>query len=396
MNSRTVVLAFFTLNMSLGLSQAPSPPQPPALPAPPPNAATNLSSSPVPLAATVPAVPPFPDAATNAPGPKIEFATPVYDFGKIKSGDPVKYTYYFTNTGGQVLEVTHVQPSCGCTTAGEYSKRVEPGATGIIPIQFNSANFSGSVFKTIAVNSTARNQNAVTLQLKGTIWKPIEFIPSYPVLDVPPDVPSASTVVRITNNLEEPLMVFDPHCSNPAFTAELKTNTPGKGFELTISASRPLATGTAQGQVTLKTSSTNTPTITATFWANVRPAVMVFPAQVTLASGPLTNKATPSVTIQNNSTNALTLSEATVNVPGVDVQVKELQPGRIFTAMLTFPEGFQVPQGQQAQFTAKSSNPQMPLIKVPILQMPRPVSPPPVPPAASVPTAQVNSTPASH
>ena len=52
--------------------------------------------------------------------------------------------------------------------------------------------------------------------------------------------------------------------------------------------------------------------------ANVQPAVMVIPPYITLAPGPLPNAVTNSVTIQNNSTNLLTLSEPVVNVPGVE------------------------------------------------------------------------------
>jgi hypothetical protein len=376
---RKVVLGLFTLSISTALSRAEQPPAPTGPPAPP-----QLES-----------------ASTNAPGPKIEFENAIHDFGRAKSGDPVKYTYYFTNTGDQVLEITHVQPSCGCTTAGDYSKRVEPGKAGSIPIQFNSANFNGSVYKTIAVNSTARNQGTVVLQLKGTVWKPIEFVPSYSVLNIPPDAPSATNIVHITNNLEEPLFIFEPHSSNPSFTADLKTNVPGKGFELAISTvGRPQSSGTVQCQILLKTSSTNTPTLTVPFWANVQPAIMVFPPQLTLAPGPLTNKATPTITIQNNSTNPVTVSEAAVNVPGVDVQVKEMQPGRVFSAMLTFPEGFQAPPGQPVLFTAKTTSQAMPQLKVAIVQQPRPVTPtsPPATPVAAtpIPKAPALPAPAAH
>ena len=55
-----------------------------------------------PLRADQPAAPAAPvvatvETGTNAAGPKIQFATPIYDFGKVKSGDPVKYSYVFTN-----------------------------------------------------------------------------------------------------------------------------------------------------------------------------------------------------------------------------------------------------------------------------------------------------------
>src|ERR1035438_6336648 len=73
-------------------------------------------------------------ATTNGIGPKIQFATPVYDFGRTKSGEPVKYTYVFTNTGDGLLILTAVQPQCGCTAAGDWTKQVEPGKTGLIQI----------------------------------------------------------------------------------------------------------------------------------------------------------------------------------------------------------------------------------------------------------------------
>src|SRR5690348_2598334 len=169
MIARNVALSLLTLSLGVVLSQA-DPPPPPAPP---------LAKPTVTPAAAAP-------ADTNA-GPKIDFATPTYDFGRTKSGDPVKYTYYFTNTGNQVLELTRVQPSCGCTTAGEFSKKVEPGQAGSIPIQFNSGNFNGPVFKTITVSSNAKNQPTTVLQLRGTIWKPIELVPAYSVLTIPPD-----------------------------------------------------------------------------------------------------------------------------------------------------------------------------------------------------------------
>jgi hypothetical protein len=371
MIARKTVLMVLTLNLGLVLSQANPPPANPA---------------PAPAQASVP-------ADTNAPGPKIEFATPVYEFGKIKSGDPVKYTYYFTNSGTETLEISRVQPSCGCTTAGEFTKKVEPGQSGSIPIQFNSGNFNGNVFKTITVSSNAKNQPTTVLQLKGAIWKAVEFSPAYSVLSIPPDAPVGTSVVHITNNLEEPLNLFEPHSSNPAFSAELKTNQVGKGFELTISAKRPLNTGTLNGQITLKTTSTNTPVVTVPFWANVQSAVMVYPPQITLPPAPLTNKVTPSITIQNNSTNKLSVSDAEVNVPGVELQFKEMQPGKVFSAQLVFPEGFELPKGKEVVFTAKSSNPDTPVIKVPILQtMHFPAGPqvPPTPPpaAATAPRAQ--------
>lgn len=332
------------------------------------------TAPPPPVSVEIPTPPPI--------GPKIQFAEPIYDFGKVKAGDPVKYIYYFTNVGDQTLELKGVQPSCGCTSAGDWSKSVEPGQIGKVPIQFNSGSYNGPVFKTITVTSTAKDQPSTVLQLKGTVWKPIEYQPPYTVLSILPDAPNATAVVRILNHMDEPLQVWQPECNNASFAIALQTNTPGKEYSLTISANPPFNPGSIAAKVTLKSSATNSPSLEVPFWANVQSSLMVMPAQIMLPPAPLTAATTPSITIQNNTTNHLTLSEPTVNVPGVEVQIKELQPGRIFNVALVFPVGFENPSGQQVELTLKSTDRHTPVIKVPVMQMPKPVTTPPVPVAA--------------
>jgi copper(I)-binding protein len=325
-------------------------------------------------------------ASTNLLGPRIQFATPVYDFGRAKCGEPVKYTYVFTNTGDRMLIINSVQPGCHCTTAGEWTKQVEPGKTGGIPIQFDTTGTSGMIVRLITVACNIPNQPPmVNLQLKGTVYKPIDVNPPWAVLSVPPDVETASLVVAITNNTEEPLILSAPQSNNRMFSAQLVTNQPGKGYQLKISTVPPLGVGSIQGQVVLKTTWTNTPVISVTVVANVQPALMVMPAFMRVDAGPLANAVTNSVTIQNNSTNRVTLSEPAVNVPGVEAAIRELQPGKSFSAMLTFPQGFLISPGQQVEFTAKSSNPKFPVVKVPVIQLTRPTGPTlPAPAAAAV------------
>ncbi|HWW01912.1 MAG TPA: DUF1573 domain-containing protein [Candidatus Acidoferrum sp.] len=362
MTKRNLILAFI-----IGMGAMPAPARQPAAPAAVPQAG----------------------AGANPAGPKIQFATPVYDFGRVKAGEPVKYSFVFTNTGDQVLEVKAVQPSCGCTTAGDWTRVVKAGETGNVPVQFNSANFNGPVFKTVTVTSNDRTTPTVVLQLKGSVWKPIEYVPPYTVLNILPDSPTASAVIRIINNTDGPLTLSDPECNTKAFTARLTTTQPGKEYQLTLEAVPPLTPGSIQGKVTLKTSLADLASIEVPFWANVQQPVIVMPPQITLPQNPLTTRATPAVTIQNNSTNAMVLSDLAVNVPGVEVQLRELSPGKTFNISFTFPEGFTIPPGQQVAFTAKSSNPRLPLINVPIVQMPRTV-PPPQPagvPAATLPPA---------
>src|SRR5260370_23321119 len=159
----------------------------------------------------------------------------------------------------------------------------------------------------------------------------------------------------------------DPKCSTRAFTHGLATTQPDREYQLTLEAVPPLNPGSIQGKVTLKTSLADLASIEVPFWANVQQPVIVMPPQITLPQNPLSTRATPAITIQNNSTNALVLSDLAVNVPGLEVQLRELSPGKTFNISFTFPEGFAIPPGQQVAFTPKSNNPRLPLINVPIV-----------------------------
>src|SRR5208283_43055 len=115
-----------------------------------------------------------------------------------------------------------VQPQCGCTTAGDWTKQVEPGQTGSIPIQFNTANYNGPVFKQVTVTCNVTNHSPLFLQLKGTVYRAFDLNPPMAVLNIPPDAETASVVVTITNNTEEPLLLSAPESNNHVFAAELK------------------------------------------------------------------------------------------------------------------------------------------------------------------------------
>jgi hypothetical protein len=308
--------------------------------------------------------------AMNSIGPRIVFDAAVYDFGELSAGEVAKHTYVFTNAGDGLLELNTVQVSCGCTTAGEWSRKVEPGKTGTIPIQFNSANFNGAVAKTVTVTCNDSNQPTLTLQLKGTVWRLIDVIPSFAVLNVRTETLSnAIETVRIVNNMDLPVTLSDPECNNKAFSALLKTKLPGKEFELIISTISPLEAN-AKADISIKTSATNFPVINVIAFANVIPVVVVTPSQISLPPAPLPSKLARSISIQNNGTNLLALSEPAMNTKGVEIQVKELQPGRRFDIVLTFPESFKIAEGEQLDFSVKSNHPQFQTIKVPVLQEP--------------------------
>ncbi len=344
-----------------------------------------LAGEPAAPAVAVPGVPAgvvATSATTNGLGPRIHFPTNLFDFGRVTGGEPAKVTINFTNTGDKTLEITAVQPSCGCTTAGDWTHKVEPGQSGIIPVQFNSGGYAGGmVQKAVTVTCNDPTQPSVMLQIRGTVWHPIEVNPLFAVMNVPADISptnNISSVVHVVNNLETPLMIYEVKSASSNFMAELQTNQPGKDFSVVIRPVPPMAPGNVQTVVSLKTSATNQPEINITALAMVQAAVLAIPNQIVLPAGSISNKLPVTVTIQNNVSAPLTLSEPTVNAQGVDVEVKETQPGRLFAVTLSFPEGFQIPPGENEALTIKTSHPQYPALRVPIIQALAPAGPAPI------------------
>jgi hypothetical protein len=87
-------------------------------------------------------------------------------------------------------------------------------------------------------------------------------------------------------------------------------------------------------------------------------------------------KTLPTITIQNNSTNLVTVYEPACSLANVDLTFKEAIAGRAYVITLAFPAGFEVPAGDPPNLTLKTSLPELPLIKVPITHLPKPATNP--------------------
>jgi hypothetical protein len=317
--------------------------------------------------------------AAPADGPRIKFDNDVFEAGKVPAGQPLSHTFIVTNVGNQTLEISKVNPTCGCTIANSWTHKIEPGQKGEIPITVNvNQAWSGTMMKTITIESNDKSKpGPASVSIKFTVWKPIDINQQYVFLNVPPEnTNEVSTIVRIDNNTEQPIALYDVQSTQPGIAVEVKTNEVGKHYDLVVSAKPPYKQGgNVSGQITAKTTSTNMSTISIGATVNIMPIISVNPPQIFLESSPFTNSIQKPITIQYLGSGSLHLSNAVFSTKGVDVKMDETQPGRIFTVTLSFPPGFDH-VGKPMELTLDSSAPQMPVIKVAVNQMPRQVRAP--------------------
>ena len=113
-------------------------------------------------------------AAPTGPTTTVEYETMVYDYGEVKEGAKVKYSYKFKNTGSEPLVISDAKGSCGCTVPDWPREPIAPGASGEIKVEFDSkgkGTDDGSK-QTKRVTVTANTNPAQTyLTISGIVKK---------------------------------------------------------------------------------------------------------------------------------------------------------------------------------------------------------------------------------
>jgi hypothetical protein len=100
----------------------------------------------------------------------------IHNFGSLKSGEVVSFTFIFRNEGTKTLTIDRADTDCACTELIIREKSVAPGNEGQIEVIFNSAGEVGKVLKTITINSNAE-QTQKQIFIKANVTN--EFIEIY-------------------------------------------------------------------------------------------------------------------------------------------------------------------------------------------------------------------------
>jgi len=86
---------------------------------------------------------------------KFVFSEEIHNFGSLKAGEVVSFTFIFRNEGTKTLLITDIDSGCGCTEVIIPNKSIGPGLEGRIEVIYNSAGEVGKQLKTITITSNA-------------------------------------------------------------------------------------------------------------------------------------------------------------------------------------------------------------------------------------------------
>ena len=95
------------------------------------------------------------------------FSDPQQQIGKVPEGQKVTIEFHFRNTGKELLIITGVSVSCGCTVAEKPLEPILPGDSGVIKASFDSKGRTGNNHKVLMVfANTKENSQELTFDVE--------------------------------------------------------------------------------------------------------------------------------------------------------------------------------------------------------------------------------------
>ncbi|MBI4535735.1 MAG: DUF1573 domain-containing protein [Ignavibacteriae bacterium] len=194
------------------------------------------------------------------------------DLGTIYRGQVVEKKVVLKNVGDQVLEIGRVDASCGCTGTLVSSKQISPGKTGELLITFNSANFSGSVHKSVTVNSNADGSPSTLIEFSATVVQEISVTPVQFWFRDAEVGKATSASVTLTNQSKENVDIMGYKTNLAGFTLSIPAEPlkPGESVQLVAEYTPKAVMSILNDGVSVKTSSKREPDVFIRIFGNVR------------------------------------------------------------------------------------------------------------------------------
>jgi hypothetical protein len=150
--------------------------------------------------------------AAQAPAPAaphMVFDAMHFDFGKISPDASVTHVFKVANDGKAYLNITHLNPSCGCTSTvlGKWS--LAPGESTQVVVTFNPKGYHGVARKSIQVTSDDPANPNQTLTFEAEVIR--DITPSREnvfFMDVLRTVPRKDSI-KLESTNGQPVQIID-------------------------------------------------------------------------------------------------------------------------------------------------------------------------------------------
>lgn len=187
------------------------------------------------------------------------------DWGKVSPKDsPLKTVLELKNIGKDVLLISKVKPSCGCTTAPLKKNELQPGESTKVDVTFNVGSNNGPVQKTINIETNDPNSSHISYLLKAEVIRPLIFLPSsYMTFNTMQVGMEGSAKVTVKNASKENISLMDVTTDPPDMKVNMKGKKvlkPNEEYEIEVKVT-PVKAGPMNTKLSFKTSTPDMPTV---------------------------------------------------------------------------------------------------------------------------------------
>lgn len=284
-----------------------------------------------------------PAAATTPPAPAVPLTAvaPTFDLGTLVKGDTVIHSFVLKNTGKEPLAIERVAPSCGCTVA-EFDKTIPPGGEGKVHVDLHTKTLNGVGSVTTEVYVQGHTAPAAVLTLKFNVVSKLLAKPGYArwiYVQHEPQGTVGQTVYAGDGADFEVLSVESPMPAIAVTFREAKQEERIEGFtgrqwriEPTLAETAPA--GAIAGFIDVHTTHPRQKLLQVPVSGFVRPTLFVEPDRADFGTLNLSGPRHAVFQVRNFATQAIALTGAETDVPGITARVEPIEQGRKYKVVL--------------------------------------------------------------
>jgi len=296
------------------------------------------SSGPVAVAQSEP-----PGAEAAAPAtpalsgpPRLVFAEPVFDFGKVEQGEQVVHMFRFINQGGQDLRIESVKTSCGCTAAVISADVTSPGQEGTISATFDTTHFSGEKAKGVTVYSNDPQQPVTTLTLQGEITVEVTADPAQLYIGRVHRGDELTISIDVFYDADKPIEITKVENSHPSVSVQPEdlTKDGKKGKKLLVTLKKNVPLGRLNDQITVTTTSQKKPKVEIPVFGSIEGDMIVLPPQVSFGVVRAGENKTLELSIKNRGTKPVQVLRIENSSPAIEAEIAPVKQGEEYRLTL--------------------------------------------------------------
>ena len=268
--------------------------------------------------------------------PQAAIMQSVIDVGVIVRGEAVERSFVIRNDGDQPLELTDVQPTCGCTVV-DFDRRIAPGSRGKVVVTLDSKGLRGPVAKSIQVYTNDSRNPQLELVVKANIRAYIEAEPGYArfltVLgqgaDPAPQLIYADEGALAVSSVQSPFPFIEVRY-HEATEEERSSAHPGRQWVIEVGLAANAPTGSFADFVEVKVRHPRLKSVRIPVSGFVQPVVAVLPRVADFGRKDLSIPQSATLEVKNLGEPSVTLGAVSSDVAGLTSELEVVKEGRLF------------------------------------------------------------------